>query len=132
MLNRRGLGLVALVLIALVCTGCLWARQRVNNPNVFHLTDKVAVGKTTDQQLMNIMGTPPVAILPAGEGKEIFLYNFGDVKTKGLTLIIFNVKKTNAGFDSAYFLIGKDKVVERKMVSDNSQDLPWEWWAFAD
>ena len=62
--------------------------------------------------------------------RRLMIYNYGQSKTKGLTLILFNVAKTNVAIDTAIFLVDADGTIEESWVGDNSLDVPWEWWAF--
>lgn len=121
-----------LIILTLIFSGCVFTRQKINIENFHSKAEQVEAGKTKARELAAILGGPPNAILPMEEGKEVYVYTFGDGKTKGLNLIIFGVTKTNLGLDSAYFFINENKVVEEKIVSTNSKDVPWEWWAFGD
>jgi len=116
---------------AILLSSCTFARNHVNNPHFPSLANQIKEGTTTSDQLVSTLGGPN-AILPAGEGSEIYLYTFGDGKTGGLNLIILSFQKTNLGVDSGYFVVNKDKVVTRKMVSTHSQQLDWDWWPFSD
>lgn len=62
----------------------------------------------------------------------MYAYNFGDTKAKGFSLIVINISKANVGLDSAYFFINDKGIVEQSSISSNSQDVPWEWWAFGE
>ncbi len=118
----------AVAISVLATSGCSFARSRVNNTELPTLAQLVEPGKTSSKDLTALLGDPN-SVVPLGDGKQVFLYTFGDAKTKGFNLLLFGWEKTNTGFDSGYFII-EDGTVKEKLVSSNSQDLPWEWWPF--
>lgn len=121
------------LLAALLCLGaCTFARNKINAEDIYEKVPLIEVGKTKASEIESIIGSPPNTIIPLQGGRELQVYNFGQSKTKGLTLIFINILKTNARFDSAYFFIDAQGVVERKSVSNYSEDVPWEWWAFGE
>jgi hypothetical protein len=92
----------------------------------------VVPGQTTLAELEAMAGGPATSITPVGDDKRLYTYTFGDSKSKGLYLIFLNISKTNTGIDTASFLVNQDNIVEAYQVGKNSEDLPWEWWAFGD
>jgi hypothetical protein len=114
----------------LLMTGCTIARQDINTVDFHDRIMNVEPGKTTTDELKEMIGSPPQSILYVKGGERIWLYSFGQAKAAGLTLIVFNTLKTNVGLDGALFLIDQNGVVKEYNVSNNSQDLPWEWWPF--
>ncbi len=88
-------------------------------------------GITQATDLESIFGSPPNAIIPSSDG-TIHLYNFGDAKTEGFNIFIVSFRKSNVGLDSALFFVGDDGVVSKKVISNNSKDLDWEFWPFGD
>ncbi|MHC4943752.1 MAG: hypothetical protein ACYTG7_12115 [Planctomycetota bacterium] len=131
-MKSRYLGILAALTLAFLLSGCMFARQKINIENFHAKAETIVPGKTKAKELTEILGSQPNAIIDTPEGKKIFAYTFGEAKTKGLTLILFNVRKTNLGIDTAYFFIDKNNVVEEKIISTNSKEIPWEWWAFGD
>ena len=47
-------------------------------------------------------------------------------------MILINISKTNSAIDTASFLVNENNIVEWMQVGNNTEDLPWEWWAFDD
>lgn len=121
-----------LLTMMIAVSGCTWSRAKVNVEDFHERAARVKVGVTKAADLQGIFGSAPNSILPGKDGGSIYVYNFGDAKTNGLTLIIVNISKTNAGSDSAYFFVNAQGVVERASISTNSEDIPWEWWAFGE
>jgi hypothetical protein len=115
---------------ALLASGCTFMRHHINTVDFHERIRNVEDGKTTTDELRDMIGSPPQSVLYTGKGERIWVYSFGEAKTAGLTLIVFNTLKTNMGLDGALFLIDENGVVKEHIVSNNSQDLAWEWWPF--
>lgn len=126
----RRWGRLAVACVWLLTLGCTFSRTRTNVDDFYDRIDRVVVGKTTAEQLIDILGSPPNNIIDVAAGRRVLLYTFGDAKTSGLTLIVLNITKTNVGIDSAIFIVDPDNVVEEVRYSTNSQGLEWDWWAF--
>jgi hypothetical protein len=121
-----------LLAVPLVLSACHFSRVRVNVENFHDKAAGVEAGSTTSDQLVDMLGTQPNKIIDLEGDKQAYVYIFGDSKTKGLTLIIINILKTNTGIDTAVFVLDSNDVVEEVHISSNSEDLPWEWWAWGD
>lgn len=127
MLNRSVMCLPTIVGL-LVLSGCTFARARINDPEFIVKAAAIEEGTTTSEQLVAQVGNP-LSWVRVGSGEELYVYSYGQSKTGGLTMLIFNVTKTNLKLDTAFFVI-KDGVVTEKYVGTNSEDVPWQWWAF--
>lgn len=128
------LSLVGTVLLGLVVTalaGCGFNRLQINQADLPERVAGVVPGETTLAELEEMAGGPATSITPVGD-KRLYVYTFGDAKTKGLYLIFLNISKTNTAIDTGIFLVNEDNVVEWMQVGENTEDLPWEWWAFGD
>ena len=90
--------------------------------NAVHFHEKIKhleMGETTADELRTMIGSPPQSVLFTDDGERVWIYSFGQAKTAGLTLILFNTLKTNMGLDGALFLIDKDGIVKKQVVSNN-------------
>jgi len=122
---------LAAAVVVMALGGCSWGRQQINQADLERRVAGVVPGQTTAAELEQMAGGPPTSITPIGQ-KLLYAYTYGDSKSEALTLLIINIGKTNTGLDTALFLIDENGVVESSRVGNNSQDLPWEWWAFGD
>jgi len=129
-MKRRLAFLTLALLVAVAVSGCTFHRARLNIEDFNSKAALVTPGKTTAGELVEILGSDPNTILPIEDGKSIYIYYFGDTKTSGLTLIIINLLKTNAGIDSGFFILNRNQVVERAFISTNSKEVSWGWWPF--
>ncbi len=130
---QRCLAIGILTVTATLCgSGCAWNRVKINDPDAGVRADQVIPGKTKTADLVRIMGSEPNSVMPVKGDRQLYIYNFGDTKTKAFNLILIEIGKSNSRLDSAYFFIDPNGVVERKSVSRNSREVPWEWWAFGD
>ena len=124
------LGIVLCLLLCIALTGCMFGRNKINIEEFNAKAAQIETGKTTAKEATEIIGSPPNAILQLGKGERAYVYTFGDAKTGGLNLIVFNTRKTNTGIDSAYFFLDDNDVIVKKIVSNYSDDLDWDWWPF--
>jgi hypothetical protein len=122
--------MVVFCVVVFFLPACTFSRVRVNDQDFLEKTEKIILGKTTLLELTDMLGQP-INWVELPENRRMYIYSYGDSKTAGLTLILFNTLKTNTGFDSAYFVIDtEDKTVVEKYVGTKSKNLPWEFWAF--
>lgn len=128
---KRSFAFVLLVATSVGASGCLFSRSVINGPEMRQRIGSVEAGRTTAADLERILGTPPTSITPVGSGR-VYAWSFGDAKTAGLNLVLININKTNLGIDTALFLVDAQDVVQQISVGKNSEQLPWEWWAFGD
>ena len=123
--------LVVLVAVTLVSSGCTNARAQLNMKLFHEVLPEIVPGETNISDVEQAIG-PATSITPVAD-KLIYAWVYSDSKTRGLTLILLNISKTNTGFDVAHFLVRpSDFVIEEVMLGRNSTDVPWEWWAFGD
>jgi hypothetical protein len=122
---------LAAAVVVMALGGCTWGRQQINQADLERRVAGVVPGQTTVAELEQMAGGPPTSITPIGQ-KQLYAYTYGDSKSEALTLLIINIGKTNTGLDTALFLIDQNGIVESARVGTNSEDLPWEWWAFGD
>jgi hypothetical protein len=125
-------GVVVVVVVLLLASGCSWSRQRINVQGFHQKAEQVVPGETRAMELEVIFGTPAARVQELSGGEKMHVYSFGEAKTNGLTLILVNISRTNMGVDSGYFIEDSSGVIREKMISNNSRDLPWEWWAFGE
>jgi len=124
-------GMILLGLGVTALTGCGFNRQQINQADLPQRVSGVVPGQTTLAELEQMAGGPATSITPVGD-KRLYVWTFGDVKTKGLYLVFLNISKTNTAIDTGIFLVNENNVVEWMQVGENTEDLPWEWWAFGD
>lgn len=124
---------LALLLSAALAAGCMVQRERLNIEDFRGKTAGVVVGKTTAEELVAMVGSPPATIAEIALGKKVYVYSFGDAKSLSLGVpLALLFTKTNRGVDTALFVVNPDGVVEAVYASRNSEDLPWEFWPFGD
>jgi hypothetical protein len=117
--------------LATALAGCGFNRHQINQADLPTRVAGVVPGQTTLAELEAMAGGPATSITPVGD-KRLYVYTFGDAKTKGLYLILLNISKTNSAIDTGIFLVNENNIVEWMQVGENTEDLPWEWWAFGD
>ncbi|MBK9387587.1 MAG: hypothetical protein IPN34_22460 [Planctomycetes bacterium] len=132
----RHIALAATLLAAL--PACTFNRQRINDSELgdkiraAELEKTLVKGVTTEADLVRLTSSPPTSILLLRNDQRVYIYNFGQAKTAGLTLILVNILKTNLAIDTALFFFGTDGKLRDYVLSTNSEELPWQWWAFSE
>ncbi|MBZ0253565.1 MAG: hypothetical protein K8I02_09525 [Candidatus Methylomirabilis sp.] len=122
-----------LLAAALLCGACMVQRERLNVEDFHGKTAGVLPGKTTADELVAMVGSPPATITEITLGKKVYVYNFGDAKSVSLGVpLALLFTKTNRGVDTAIFVVDPNGVVEAVYASRNSADLEWEFWPFGD
>jgi hypothetical protein len=124
--------LTSLLLLAAMTatTGCMFSREQLNVADFPSQVASIQPGRSTLADLEALVG-PATSVTPIGD-KRLHVYTFSDSKTMGFNIIVFGVSKTNTGFDTALFLVDSRNVVESFAVTENSKDLPWQFWSFGD
>ena len=123
--------MLVFAVLAVAINGCGFNRNQINQHDLPERVSGVVPGQTTLAELEAMAGGPATSITPIGD-KRLYVYTFGDAKTKGLYLILLNISKTNSAIDTGIFLVNENNIVEWMQVGENTEDLPWEWWAFGD
>jgi outer membrane protein assembly factor BamE (lipoprotein component of BamABCDE complex) len=118
--------------LLLATSACSWNKTVINEADFLTRADQVIVGQTKREQLPEILGSTPLTWIQTDNGSDVYVYTYGQSKTNGFNIILLGISKTNTRIDSAYFVTDKDGVVSKKFVGTNSQDVPFEWWAFGD
>ena len=123
--------IAALAAVALVASGCSFARGQLNMKKFREALPEIELGKTKISEVEERVG-PATSITPVGN-RLVYAWVYSDSKTQGLTLILLNISKTNTGFDVAHFLVRPGTgVIDEIKLGKNSTAVDWEWWAFGD
>jgi hypothetical protein len=129
-LRAAGISILAASLLMPALSGCSMQRQRINIENPFTRIQRVKEGRTRAEELPAIFGTAPSSVIPIPPDKEGYVFSYGDSKTFMLGIILLNFQKTNTGIDTAIVVLDRNGVVEKVIHSENSKDLPWQFWPF--
>lgn len=127
---KRNAFLLGVVLaVVLFGGGCAWSRVKLNSTDLSSRVKLVQPGVTQARDLSSMLGQPPNRIIALKDGRQIYVYNTGDSKTKALDLYIIAISKTNSRTESTYVFVNPDGSVE-SVNAGALGEVPWEWWAF--
>lgn len=115
-------------LLVFFTQGCLFARTKLGAEGLHNRLQRIRPGMTLER-VAQVAGELPHAMIPSKEG-SIAIYNMGDAKTKGLTLVLFNMSRTTSVFTSAYIFLDKDSCVKRVWMEKKQPTPPWQWYPF--
>ncbi len=116
---------------ALMLSGCLWGRMRMNDPSITERARLIRVGRTTGAQLADILKAEPTMRLP-GKDATLYGYTYGDTKTHGLMLVIVNFTRATAVTDTLYVEVDPKTDLVRKVHVPPKREIEWEYWPFGD
>ena len=125
--------LLTMLSALLVLPSCSWSRMRMNNSeknNFYQQLKQVVPEKTREDDLPALL-TAPQQIMPQKSGGQLYVYQVGDTKMKGLMLIVVNFSVSNSVSDTIY--IYTDQGIVTKVVSAGyPKKAEWEYWPFGD
>ena len=123
--------LLLIPMLALLCSGCIWNRAKINDTAVAVRAASVRPGVTRAEDLPTLLGAVPSAVIPMRDGRTLYTFAYGDAKTEGLSLLLLTMTKTNSCFSAVYVMTDANGVVERVQCPPK-EELPWETWPFGD
>ena len=95
-----GFGIICIVGVFALFSGCMWGRVKVNDPSVVDSARFIKPGSTHISELENILKVQPTFRMP---GKDMILlgYTYSDTKNNGLMLIAVNFMRSTTVTDAS-------------------------------
>ena len=121
----------AALVLAAVCSGCMWGRVRVNDPSIVDRAAGIRVGKTKVSELGQILHADPSLRMPIQDG-TILGYTYADSKANGLILILFNFTKSQTVAQTLYVIVDPKTGTVKKVYVPERKEIEWEFWPFGD
>ncbi len=125
------LSFLAVIAALAMTTGCSWSRNKINDTTIVSRQQLIQVGTTPIADVPSILAAAPSAIVPLPSGGNQYSFVFGDSRTNGLNLILFNFAKTNLVTSAIYITSDKDGIVNHVSQS-HTADPEWQWWPFGE
>ena len=120
-----------IVLLAVLLQGCMWNRMRINNPDIAQRAAAIKVGETRGVDVPRILDAQPTMRMP-GKDRIMYGYTYGDGKTGGLMLILFNFTRTSTVAETLYVEVNAANDVVSGLYIPPTRELPWRFWPFGD
>ena len=124
-------GMICIVGVFALFSGCMWGRVKVNDPSVVDSARFIKPGSTHISELENILKVQPTFRMP---GKEMTLlgYTYSDTKNNGLMLIAVNFMRSTTVTDTLYIEADPVTQIVRKVHIPPERTLEWRFWPFGD
>ncbi|MCC6671382.1 MAG: hypothetical protein IT458_09995 [Planctomycetes bacterium] len=119
---------LALLLLCLLCTGCILGRSTENEPLPEWAREKLVPGKTTAAEVVQLFGAP-VEVVALGR-RSAWRYEFKTTKYTGFTVIVLSLGHIDTRSDRAWVFFDENQVVYAAGTTLSSHRtqyaLPWE------
>lgn len=124
-------GMICIVGVFALFSGCMWGRVKVNDPSVVDSARSIKPGSTHISELENILNVQPTFRMP---GKDMILlgYTYSDTKNNGLMLIAVNFMRSTTVTDTLYIEADPVTQIVRKVHIPPKRTLEWRFWPFGD
>jgi len=122
---------VALAALMLLAEGCMWSRNRMNDPEIVLRAAAVRPGVTTVAELPTILCAQPTRKTRSGK-TVVYEYSYADVKTESLSLIVVNFSRTENVTETLYVETDAETGVVTRIPPLKLHEPEWRWWPFDD
>ena len=127
----KNFGKPVVVLAVLLLQGCMWNRMRINDPDIAQRAAEIKVGETCGADVPRILGAQPTMRMP-GKDRLMYGYTYGDGKTGGLMLILFNFTRTSTVAETLYVEVNSETDIVTGLYIPPERELSWRFWPFGD
>ena len=126
-----GMKLPILILSVLLLQGCMWNRMRINDPGIAQRASAIKPGVTKGAEVPRLLGAQPTMRMP-GKDRHTYGYTYGDGKTGGLMLILFNFTRTSTVAETLYVEVDPANDLVTGLYIPPARELDWRFWPFGD
>ncbi len=124
-------GMICIVGVFALFSGCMWGRVKVNDPSVVDSARFIKPGSTHISELENILKAQPTLRIP-GKDMTLLGYTYSDRKNNGLMLIAVNFMRSTTVTDTLYIEADPATQIVRKVHIPPKRTLEWRFWPFGD
>ena len=124
-------GMICIVGVFALFSGCMWGRVKVNDPSVADSARSIKPGSTHISELENILKVQPTFRMP-GKDMTLLGYTYSDTKNNGLMLIAVNFMRSTTVTDTLYIEADPVTQIVRKVHIPPKRTLEWRSWPFGD
>ena len=117
--------------MAVLLSGCIWSRARINDPEVLMRAEKIRPGVTKAAELPSILKAQPTR--KRAEGRLVtYEYSYSDTKTKSFSLILVNFSRTEDTTETLYVETDAETGVVVCVPKLEHHEPEWRWWPFGE
>ena len=122
---------VLAVLLAVLMSGCMWSRARINDPAILDRARAIRPGVTKADELPAILKAQPTRKRPEG-GLVTYEYSYSDTKSKTFTLILVTFSRTEDVTETLYVETDAATGVVTRVPKLVHHEPEWRWWPFGE
>ena len=127
----RSARVLAAVLIAVLMSGCMWSRARINDPAILDRAKAIRPGVTKSEELPAILKAQPTRKRPEGS-LVTYEYSYSDTKSKTFTLILVTFSRTEDVTETLYVETDAATGVVTRVPKLVHHEPEWRWWPFGE
>ena len=124
-------GMICIVGVFALFSGCMWGRVKVNDPSVVDSARFIKPGSTHMSELENILKVQPTFRMPSKD-MTLLGYTYSDTKNNGLMLIAVDFMRSTTVTDTLYIEADPVTQIVRKVHIPPKRTLEWRFWPFGD
>ena len=123
--------LFASLTLAVLMSGCIWSRARINDPEILKRAKAIKPSVTKVEDLPRILKAQPTR--KRREGKLMtYEYSYSDTKSKTFTLILVSFSRTEDTTETLYVETDAETGVVVRVPKLEHHDPEWRWWPFGE
>ncbi len=123
--------IVLTVVLAAFCSGCMWSRVRMNDPDIVERARAIRPGVTKAVELQEILRAQPTRKRPEG-GSVTYEYSYADSRTKMFSIIILTFSRTENVTETLYIETDAASGVVTRVPKLVRHEPEWRFWPFGD
>ena len=118
-------------LLAVLISGCMWSRHRMNDPEIVHRAASIRPGVTTVQDLPRLLGAQPTR--RRAEGKLVtYEYSFADSKSETFSIVVLTFSRTENVTETLYVETDAETGKVVRVPRLISREPEWRCWPFGE
>ena len=123
--------LLALVSLALMTSGCMWSRARLNDPAIVERARAIRPGVTKAVDLPSVLKAQPTRERRLGN-LVTYEYSYSDAKTETFTLILVSFSRTEDVTETLYVETDAATGLVTRVPKLTPHEPEWRCWPFGD
>ena len=118
-------------LMAVLFSGCIWSRARINDPEILRRAEAIRPGVTKAAELPSILKAQPTR--KRTEGRFVtYEYSYSDTKSKTFTLLLVSFSRTEDTTETLYVETDAAAGVVTRVPKLEHHEPEWRWWPFGE
>lgn len=122
---------VTVGLMAVLLSGCIWSRSRINDPEIVRRAAAIKPCVTKARELPAILKAQPTR--KRTEGRLVtYEYSYSDTKSKTFSLLLVSFSRTEDATETLYVETDAETGVVVRVPKLDHHEPEWRWWPFGE